>query len=261
MGKKKNVTKQKEECDNLQTESESLDQQKRAATRSIINLLNKFTLTEKQKELLKIINDNKLIIIIGPAGVSKTFSICYYITELIAKHSLDFKQFILTKPIQESGEKLGFLPGDVNEKIGPYFESYVSNFEQMMPPVEFKKLLEKKKISYEPLAYMRGRSFNSSVTVLDEGQNANWKQIMLFVTRMGRGSKVIIAGDVSQHDIDKDMLALTGFANMVKDLPGVAVFNFEREDIMRDPILIEITDRYEQLKYSGQIKEEKNGKY
>jgi len=108
---------------------------------------------------------------------------------------------------------------------------------------------------------MRGRSFNNSVTCLDEAQNANWKQILLFVTRMGRGSKVILAGDVSQHDIDKDMLALTGFADMVKDIPGVAIFKFEREDIMRDPILIEITDRYEQLKYSGQIKEEKNGRF
>jgi len=92
---------------------------------------------------------------------------------------------------------------------------------------------------------------------LDEAQNATWPQLILFTTRMGQDSKVIIMGDISQHDIDKDMLALTGFADMVKDIPGVAIFKFEREDIMRDPILIEITDRYEKLKYSGKIKEEK----
>ena len=254
MAKRKNVTKQSEETKNLQIELESPEQQRRIATRSITQLLNKITLTDKQKELLKIINDNKLIVIIGPAGVSKTFSICYYITDLIAKHSLDFKQFILTKPIQESGEKLGFLPGDVSEKIGPYFESYVSNFEQMMPQIEFKKLLEKKKILYEPLAYMRGKSYQNSTLVLDEVQNADLRQIMLFVTRMGQGSKIILAGDVSQYDIQRDLMGLLKFTDMVKDIPSVAVFKFEREDIMRDPILIEITDRYEKIKHTEKNK-------
>lgn len=259
MGKKKNVTKKNEESDNLQTELESLDQQKRAATRSITNLLNKFTLTEKQKELLKIINDNKIIIIKGPCGTSKTFLTCYYITELIAKHSTDFKQFILTKPIQESGEKLGFLPGDVAEKIGPYFESYVSHFERMMPPLEFKKLLEKKKICYEPIAYLRGRDFSNSILICDESQNCDISQLVLFTTRMGKGSKVIIMGDTSQYDVRSDVSGLSTFADLIQNVDKVAVFEFGREDILRDPILIEITDLYEIAKYGGKLPNNKFG--
>lgn len=97
---------------------------------------------------------------------------------------------------------------------------------------------------------------SNSLMILDEAQNCTWKQIMLFVTRMGKDSKVIISGDISQYDIQKDMMALLGFSNMVKGIKNVGVFEFTKEDIMRHPILIEITDKYEKLKYAGKIKEE-----
>ncbi len=251
---KKKSSKQKN--DEVLEKSNDEITSKQSSIKCITQVLNKIQLNKKQRELLKIINENKIIIITGPAGVSKTFSIAYYITDQIAKHNPDFEKYVLSKPIQEAGEKLGFLPGTVEEKIGPYFESYVSNFELLMPKVEFKKLLEKDRIKYEPLAYMRGKTFLKSLQVLDEAQNANWKQLMLFVTRMGKDSKCILMGDISQHDVHKDMLALNKFAEMMQHIPGVALFEFTREDNMREKIIQDITEIYERAKYAGELNEE-----
>jgi phosphate starvation-inducible PhoH-like protein len=121
---------------------------------------------------------------------------------------------------------------------------------------EGKKLFEKNIIIKEPLAFMRGKTFDDSLIILDEAQNCTWKQIVLFITRMGKNSKIIITGDITQYDIRKDMMALLQFKDMIKDIKDVGCFEFTKEDIMRDPILIEITDRYEKLKYSREIKEE-----
>ena len=219
------------------------------------NSLTKITLTDKQKELEQLIDKNKISIVMGPSGTSKTFLACYYVIKALRDGKYD--KVIITKPAEESGEKLGFLPGTVEEKIGPYYNSFYSTFGKLIPEKFLKTLEEKECIKATPLAYMRGASYENQLLCLDEAQNCTWKTLMLFVTRMGKGSKVIIMGDVTQYDIKKDMVALQQFADEMESIDGVGVFHFEREDIMRDKILIDITDRYEKLKYGGSLKEEK----
>jgi len=226
-------------------------QKKLVGTSKII----KIKLKEKQKELMQIIDNNDLIIILGPAGVSKTFMDCYYAIEALAQHK--FEKVIFTKPIKEAGEKLGALPGDINDKIDPYYESFRQNLLQIIDKPTLEKLIKSEVIEFKPLTYLRGCGFQKTLMVLDESQNCDWKSIMLFVTRMGIDSKIIISGDISQYDIDKKMTSLFGFSNMIENMQNVCIFKFNREDICRHPMLIEITDRYEKLKFNEKIIEEK----
>ena len=359
----------------------------RASIKRYVSNMNEFKLTSKQKELLRVLNDNKIIFITGPAGTAKTFMSCYYITDLLAKHTTDYETFILTKPVEEAGEKLGLLPGDVKDKIGPHYESYLHNLKKLIPTHDLIRQLESKKIDFRPLAYMRGINFDkcfdgktavatdagiitmeqlfteqwntkkhkilsyniktktsefkeltgvqtdktftpmlritfntgefiectddhelyttdlkcieakdlkindkiystdkkhitdieniedydenvyslqvadnhnyflangilskNCVAVLDEAQNADIRQIMMFITRMGKDSKIIISGDISQYDINQKAVAINYLKNIISDVDKVAFFEFTKEDIMRDEILIQITDRYEKAK-------------
>lgn len=213
--------------------------------------LNSFKLTEKQKELIDIIEKNKIIVISGPAGTGKTLVSCYYLIKSLMEHNFD--KMVLSKPLEESGEKLGFLPGDIASKIDPYLESYKVNLLKFIKKENLESLVEKEVIEFKPLAYLRGTTFQSSLMILDEAQNADLRQIILFVTRMGTNSKVIISGDVRQHDISKNMVGMEYFYNMIKDIVGVGYFEFNDDDIMRDPILKEITKRYEVAKAEGTI--------
>lgn len=202
--------------------------------------------TESQKELIQKILNNDITFIYGPAGSSKTFTTCY--TALRLLHEKKISQIIITKPIQESGEKLGFLPGSVDDKISPYLESFYSNIEKIIEKDSLKKLIEIEKIAPKPLAYMRGATFDNSIMVLDEAQNCDFRQLMLFISRMGVNTKVIIAGDISQYDIEENCVALTKFIKMVNNIRYVSVHEFKKNDIIRNKILIEITDRYEEWK-------------
>ena len=168
-----------------------------------------------------------------------------------------FKNYILTKPIQESGEKLGALPGSVEDKINPYFESFQLTLLKFIDKLTLEKLIREDILQFRPLAYMRGANFDNSLLILDEAQNSDIRQLMLFVTRMGENSKVIISGDVHQSDIAKYHVALPFFSNMVKDIPGISSFAFTNEDIRRNQILIEITKRYEQLKMDDKLPKNK----
>lgn len=248
MGKRKRIVEN-------ETEMTNETQEKHVKRLIPATVLSKLKLTEKQIELMNIIDKNKIILITGPAGTSKTTIMIYYVLKALQKQTFD--KIILTKPIEESGERLGYLPGDIASKIDPFIESYKYNFLKYITKQNYDKLIKDEIIEFKPLAYMRGLSFENHLMLLDEAQNADWKRLMLFVTRMGINSKVIIAGDTSQYDIKKDMVALNRFSDMVKDIEDVAVFEFTENDIMRDPILKEITKRYEKLKYSGEIKEER----
>lgn len=243
---------QKIVCENSQNSIEDihLKQKKLVAPKTLTDI----KLTEKQKQLIELIDEKDINIITGPSGSSKTFIDCYYAIKSLKERKTD--KIILTKPIQEAGEKLGALPGTVEEKIDPHYESYRQNLLNFINKNDLERLIKNESIIYKPLAYLRGTGFKNCLLILDEAQNCTWKQIMLFVTRMGVDSKVIISGDISQHDVKKDMVALLKFSEMIKDIKGVNVFEFTREDIMRHKILLEITERYEKLKYSGKIKEE-----
>lgn len=165
------------------------------------------------------------------------------------------KKIILTRPVVESGENLGFLPGDINEKIAPYMKSFISNMGKILHrPEKITSMIERKIIDMEPLAFMRGDSYDDSIMVLDEAQNTDMRQLMLFTTRLGHNSSMIISGDITQWDLRQRRGELKHYyENIIKDVPNCTLFQFGREDIVRNPLLIAITDNYEKYKEANNL--------
>ena len=209
-------------------------------------------LSPKQHDLYKGIRSNTLTVCQGPAGTSKTFTACYTALALLADKKID--QIILTKPIQESGEQLGFLPGTVEEKVDPYMKSYFSNFEKIIGRPSFEFLKASEQIIVEPLAYMRGTTYDRSIMLLDEAQNCTMTQLMLWVTRLGNESKAILMGDVSQYDIKKRDSKFLEFIDLMSGVGQVNNFAFASTDIVRNKFLIDVVDRYEKWKFENDSK-------
>jgi phosphate starvation-inducible PhoH-like protein len=232
----------------LQKQRELSSMKKGRLTREEL-LARGIELSFKQNELYKGIRNNTLTICQGPAGTSKTFTACYTSLALLADKKID--QIILTKPIQESGENLGFLPGTVEEKVDPYMKSYFSNFEKIIGKGSFEWLKSTEQIIVEPLAYMRGTTYDRSIMLLDEAQNCTMTQLMLWVTRLGSESKAILMGDVSQYDIKKRDSKFLEFIQLIDGVQQVNNFRFGVEDIVRNKFLIDIVDRYEKWKYES----------
>lgn len=203
-------------------------------------------LRQSQQKYSRTIEESDVTFCHGPAGTSKTFTACYTALKLLANKEIH--QVILCKPIQESGEKLGFLPGDIKDKIDPYMQSYISNLKKIVGEEITERLLDRGVIQFKPLAYMRGDTFDDALMILDEAQNATFKQLMLFITRMGKTSKVLITGDVSQYDIPKRNAGLPGFIKLMEGLDGVSNFEFGEDDIVRAEILKKIVNRYDKWK-------------
>ena len=203
-------------------------------------------LSPKQHELYKLIRNDVFTIIQGPAGTSKTFTTCYTSLCLLAEKKIE--KIIITKPIQESGENLGFLPGDVDEKTAPFMRSYMTNFEKIIGRQITEFLKSSGFICVEPLAYMRGVTYDNAIILLDEAQNATMEQLMLWITRLGKNSKAVLMGDLSQFDIKKKDLRFLDFIKMVSGVKGQNTFEFNANDIVRHEMLIEIVNRYEEYK-------------
>lgn len=200
-------------------------------------------LKNNQREYVNQILKNDITFCSGPAGTSKTFTACYTSLHLLAEKKV--KKIILCKPIQESGEKLGFLPGDIADKIDPYMQSYISNFKKIVGNELTESLVHHGIIEFKPLAFMRGDTFDDAFMILDEAQNSTFKQLMLFTTRMGKNSKVLVTGDISQYDIPKAMAGLTGFIELMRGIKGVGHHTFSNSDIVRAKILQDVVDRYD----------------
>lgn len=212
-----------------------------------------FNLTDKQKELIDILKSNKIITVTGPPGTSKTFIACYAATQMFLS---DGKQkIILSKPTEVlSGTKdLGALPGSLEEKLKEYVESFIDAFDEFLDAKDFKHLWAEKLIEFKPAQFLRGRTLKDSFIIIDEFQNFDIKALKSIVTRLGRNSTIVFMGDTKQNDIGKRYVAVDFFNEVIKDIPGCASFEFKREDIVREKILIDIIDRFEKLEAEGKM--------
>ncbi len=207
---------------------------------------NNVQLTPKQHKLYKGIRNNTLTVVHGPAGTSKTFTTCYTALALLADKKVE--RIIITKPVQESGENLGFLPGDIQEKLDPYKRSYYNTFCKIIGKQSTDILFATEEIIFEPLAYMRGSTYDDCVMLLDECQNASIKQLMLWVTRLGKESKAVMMGDTSQYDVRKKDSGYNDFISMVDGMSTLELFEFDNTDIVRNKFLIEIANRYDKYR-------------
>jgi phosphate starvation-inducible PhoH-like protein len=208
-------------------------------------------LTEKQNNLYKGIRNNILTVVHGPAGTSKTYTTCYAALALLADKKIE--RIIITKPIQESGENLGFLPGSMEDKLHPYKQSYYTTFCKIIGKPTTDMLFSTEEIIFEPLAYMRGSTYDNSLMLLDECQNASIKQLMLWITRLGKDSKAVMMGDTSQYDVRKKDSGYNDFIKLVDGMKDLNLFEFTNEDIVRNKFLVEIANRYD--KYRSEQKD------
>lgn len=200
--------------------------------------------TANQKILVDMFQDNDMVFAIGPAGSGKT-----YTAIALAVRALKTKQvrkIILSRPAVEAGEKLGFLPGDMKEKIDPYLQPLYDALEDMIPPLKLKEYIETKVIQIAPLAFMRGRTLNEAVIILDEAQNTTRPQIKMFLTRLGINGKMIITGDITQIDLPHTQQSgLLHAMKVLKHIKGIGTVEFNKKDIVRHRLVQQIVEAYE----------------
>ena len=197
-----------------------------------------------QKEYLKAIQTHPITFGVGPAGTGKTYLAVAMAVK--AFKSKDVERIILTRPAVEAGEKLGFLPGDLKNKVDPYLRPLYDGLYDMLGPETFQRLLEKQTIEVAPLAYMRGRTLDNAFIILDEAQNTSPEQMKMFLTRMGSGSKVVVTGDVTQIDLpDKSRSGLVDALAVLKNIDGIAQIRFSEKDVVRHRLVQEIVKAYD----------------
>ena len=200
--------------------------------------------TPNQQRLVRAFEENDLTFALGPAGTGKT-----YVAIALAVRALksrQVKKIILSRPAVEAGEKLGFLPGDMKEKIDPYLQPLYDALEDMIPAIKLKEYMESNVIQIAPLAFMRGRTLSDAVIVLDEAQNTTTHQIKMFMTRLGLGSKMIITGDITQIDLPRTVTSgLIQALGILKGIPGIGRVEFDRKDIVRHKLVQRIVEAYQ----------------
>ena len=200
--------------------------------------------SENQQRLVEAYNNHDMVFAVGPAGTGKTYlSIALAVKALKEKTA---KKIILSRPAVEAGEKLGFLPGDMKDKIDPYLQPLYDALEDMIPQVKLQDMMEKHVIQIAPLAFMRGRTLNDAVVILDEAQNTTPAQIRMFLTRMGWNTKMIITGDMTQIDLPHSQKSgLIEALHILNNVEGIGVVNLDSRDIVRHKLVTKIVNAYE----------------
>ena len=200
--------------------------------------------SENQQQLVDAYQNNDMVFAVGPAGTGKTYlSIALAVKALKEKTA---KKIILSRPAVEAGEKLGFLPGDMKDKIDPYLQPLYDALEDMIPQVKLQDMMEKHVIQIAPLAFMRGRTLSDAVVILDEAQNTTPAQIRMFLTRMGWNTKMIITGDMTQIDLPHSQKSgLIEALHILNNVEGIGVVNLNGKDIVRHKLVTRIVNAYE----------------
>ncbi len=200
--------------------------------------------TSNQKRIVDLHNKNDLLFVIGPAGTGKTYvSVALGVKALKEKK---IKKIIITRPVVEAGENLGFLPGDLQDKIDPYLKPIYDALEDMIPIQKMKKFIENKTIEIAPLAYMRGRTLKNAFILLDEAQNTTESQLKMFLTRLGQNSKMIVTGDISQIDLRKNQSSgLVDAKNKLNNIEGIGFTHLDSSDVLRHSLVKKILDKYQ----------------
>ena len=216
--------------------------------------------SENQKKLVRDYEKNDMLFAVGPAGSGKTYTaIALAVRSLKNK---EIKRIILSRPAVEAGEKLGFLPGDMKEKIDPYLQPLYDALQDMIPSAKLQEYMEQNVIQIAPLAFMRGRTLNDAVVILDEAQNTTTQQIKMFLTRMGMNTKMIVTGDITQIDLPASQKSgLIQALHILKDIKGISFIEMNKKDIIRHKLVTRIVEAYEkyeerQKEQSHQAKEE-----
>ncbi|MBQ7368297.1 MAG: PhoH family protein [Clostridia bacterium] len=210
-----------------------------------------------QKQYVEAIKKNSVTFGVGPAGTGKTYlAVCLAVAAFKSKQ---VEKIVLTRPAVEAGEKLGFLPGDLQEKVDPYLRPLYDALQEMLGLETYAKLMERGAIEVAPLAYMRGRTLSNAFIILDEAQNTTREQMKMFLTRMGEGSKTVVTGDITQIDLDGKESGLLHATKVLGGVEGISVCRLTAKDVVRHPLVMRIVRAYEQAaeKEKSQETEEK----
>ena len=202
--------------------------------------------TLNQRRIIDSVNNNDMVFAIGPAGTGKTYTGIALAVKALKNKNV--KRIILTRPAIEAGENLGFLPGDLKEKLDPYMQPLYDSLKDMIPSEKLKKYLEDEVIQIAPLAFMRGRTLDNAFVILDEGQNTTHSQMKMFLTRMGKNAKFIITGDPGQVDLPRN--AISGIKEAIlilKNTPGVGIVHLDESDVIRNKLVKKIVDAYKNI--------------
>ena len=205
-----------------------------------------------QKRYIQAIEDNFIVFGVGPAGTGKTYLAVVMAVRALKRHEVN--RIILTRPAVEAGEKLGFLPGDLQTKIDPYLRPLYDALFDTLGHESYQRYVEKGVIEVAPLAYMRGRTLDSSFVILDEAQNTTPEQMKMFLTRLGSGSKMVVNGDITQIDLDGKRSGLVDATRVLKSIEGIAHVKFTEKDVVRFRLVAEIVKAYDKAAQRKQVK-------
>ena len=239
-----NVISEKDILDIVNGKQTKIDAEKEVLVYSVSGKPIK-SRSNNQQMLVDAFNKNDMVFAVGPAGTGKTYvSIALAVKSLKAK---EVKKIILSRPAVEAGEKLGFLPGDMKEKIDPYLQPLYDSLEDMIPAVKLQDMVDKHIIQIAPLAFMRGRTLNDAIIILDEAQNTSTAQIRMFLTRLGMNSKMIITGDLTQIDLPYHQKSgLKEAVEILNDTEGIAIVKLSQKDIVRHKRVTKIVNAYDE---------------